>query len=81
MLPDTWRADLHGRDRLQRAGGADRVDDVAARDGGGRDRGLRTGLSVAVVRVAADRRSTPSDDRSATSAFFMAFRPRRPQPS
>ena len=34
------RADLDGLDRFQRAGGADRVDDVASRDRHGGDRRL-----------------------------------------
>ena len=39
--PRHLRADVHGLDRFQRAGGADGVDDVAARDLQRRDGRLR----------------------------------------
>ena len=54
-------ADLHRRDRLQRAGRADRVDDVAARDRRGVDLDLR---SAAPDVVRAGARADGGDDQT-----------------
>ncbi len=64
-------ADLDGGDRLQRPGRADRVDDVAARDGGGVHRDLG-GLLAQVVRGRAPA-DGGNDDQNDDDAFHGVF--------
>ena len=70
------RADLYGRDGLQRAGGPDRFGEVAARDPGGVDGRRDRLVRVLVVGVAAAGQNgeNDGDQRSLRISYFDAGR-------
>ena len=67
MLPGHLAADLDRRDRLQRAGGADRVDDVAA----GERRGVD--LDLGLLRWEYQAPAPPPTTASSTTTMIARF--------